>query len=152
MNDQPDSQQNAPRKIVQGFAQALIQSMPLAGSGSLLISFLSKQEWLMAIITFPVMMVTVAWAAYTKSFLEQLEEEYKKRAKEDAKRWMVLQESLIQALGNTIRWQVAKTEAKYLRCSGSDSREFRTEGFRSGAFVPLLSEVFVPLELSSAFR
>ena len=61
---------------------------------------------------------------------------------------------LDQALRNAIRWQVARTEEKYLRCQGNACRDYTTEGFKplsSSIFIPMLDEVFVPLELSSSF-
>lgn len=69
------------RQYISKLAQALIQWMPLGGSGSVLVSFLLKQEWMMALITFPVTIVTVVWAAYTESFLTQLREVAQKRGK-----------------------------------------------------------------------
>lgn len=161
MSEQPNSQEkptdspSAPleaertkaRKIVRGFSQALIQWMPLGGSGWAFGSFLLQREWLQALLMFPVMAVTVVWAAYTESFLTRLQEVYQERGRKDV-------DSLIawlERVDRTIRWQLAGTEDKYLRCQGSACREYRTEGYSRGTFVPLLSEVFVPLELSSNF-
>ena len=161
MNNKPDSQEKSTnstpasledertkaRKIVQRSTQALIQWMPLGGSGSIFVSFLVKGEWLQSLLMFPVMAVTVVWAAYTEAFLTRLREIAQERGRKDVDSFMAWLEVVNQA----IRWQLAGTEDKYLRCQGSACREYRTEGYRRGTFVPLLSEVFVPLELSSAF-
>ncbi len=96
---------------------------------------------------FPVMAVTVVWAAYTDKFLTRLREISAERGKKDADSVMTWLGEVNQA----IRWQLAGVEDKYLRCQGNACREYRTEGYSRGTFVPLLSEVFVPLELSSAF-
>ncbi|MDJ0676328.1 MAG: GUN4 domain-containing protein [Calothrix sp. MO_167.B42] len=93
------------------------------------------------------MAVTVVWAAYTDKFLTRLREISAERGKKDADSVMTWLGEVNQA----IRWQLAGVEDKYLRCQGNACREYRTEGYSRGTFVPLLSEVFVPLELSSAF-
>ncbi len=161
MDDQSDSQEHSKdsitetfkaertkaRKVVQGFTQAVIQWMPLGGSGSIFVSFLLQREWLQSLLMFPVMAVTIVWAAYSEAVLIRLREISQERGRKDV-------DSLVgwlEAVNESIRWQLAGTEDKYLRCQGSSCCEYRTEGFRSGAFVPLLSEVFVPLELSSTF-
>ncbi len=135
------------RKIVQGFTQALIQWMPLGGSGLALVSFLLQKEWLQSLLMFPVMAVTVVWAAYTEAVLTRLREIAQERGRRDVDSAL----AWLSEIDRAIRWQLAGTEDKYLQCQGSACREYRTEGFSRGTFVPLLSEVFVPLELSSAF-
>ena len=135
------------RKIVQGFTQALIQWMPLGGSGFALVSFLLQREWLQSLLMFPVMAVTVVWAAYTEAVLTRLREIAQERGRKDVNSFM----AWLERVDRAIRWQLAGTEDKYLPCQGSACREYRIEGYHRGTFVPLLSEVFVPLELSSAF-
>ena len=161
MNEQPDdrrqSTDSAPvnfetertqaRKVVQDFTQAVIQWMPLGGSSFALVSFLLQGEWLQSLLMFPVMAVTVVWAAYTEAFLTRLREIAEECGRTHVDSFM----QLLSTVNQVIRWQLAGTEDKYLRCQGSACREYRTEGYHRGTFVPLLSEVFVPLELSSAF-
>lgn len=161
MSDKPDSKKNtvdskpasneierkSARKVVQGFTQALIQWMPLGGSGFTFVSFLLKSEWLQAVLMFPVMAVTVVWAAYTEAFLTRLREISQERGKKHVDYFVTWLEEANQA----IIWQLAGTEDNYLRCQGSACRDYRTEGYNRGTFVPLLSEVFVPLELDSYF-
>jgi hypothetical protein len=132
VNQNPSTPQNSPlkteRKIAQKFvshtAQSFIQWMPLGGSGFALFSFLWQQEWVMAVLTFPVTMVTVVWAAYTESFLTTLQAVSQERGQQDA-------HSLIAFFNNideTIRWQLAGTKHKYLRCQGNDCLHYTTEG------------------------
>ena len=161
MNDQPDDQKNstdsAPvnfetekiqaRKVVQGFTQAVIQWMPLGGSGWAFVSFLLQQEWLQSLFMFPVMAVTVVWAAYTEAVLTRFGEIAQEQGRNDADSFI----QWLKRVNQAIRWQLGGTEDKYLRFQGSACREYRTEGYHRGTFVPLLSEVFVPLKLSSVF-
>jgi len=142
-----ESERTQARKVVQGFTQALVQWMPLGGSGAAFVSFVLKSEWLLAVLMFPVMAVTVVWAAYTEAVLTRLREISAERGKKDVNFFVAWLGKVNQA----IRWQLAGVEDKYLRCQGNACREYRTEGYNRGTFVPLLSEVFVPLELSSAF-
>lgn len=143
-----EAEMTNPPKVVQGFSQALIQWMPLGASGWIFVSFLRQGEWLLAVLMFPVMAVTVVWAAYTEAVLTRLREISQERGKKHADSFIELLEEVNQA----IRWQLAGTEDKYLRCQGSACRDYRTEGYnRGGTFVPLLSEVFVPLEISNDF-
>ncbi|NES84635.1 MAG: GUN4 domain-containing protein, partial [Moorea sp. SIO2B7] len=142
-----EAERKVSRKWVQSTAQTFIQWMPLGGSGSLLISFLLQQEWLMALITFPVMGVTVVWAAYTESVLTRLREIYQERGKKDT-------DSLVEWLdkvNEAINWQLKGVEDKYLKCQGNACAFYTTEGLKNISFKPLLNEVFVPLDLSSNF-
>jgi prolyl-tRNA synthetase len=59
-------------EMPQKSAQGLIQWMPLGGSGVTFISALLKQEWFIAVLSFPVMIVTVIWANYTKKFSQAI--------------------------------------------------------------------------------
>ncbi|MBP0017847.1 MAG: GUN4 domain-containing protein [Cyanobacteria bacterium SBLK] len=142
-----DVHQNIARKFLQGTAQTLIRWMPMGGSGWVLLSFAKEQEWLMALLMFPVMITSVVWAAYTKSVLERLAEIYQERGRRDVDALMTLQERLDRA----IKWQFAGTEDKYLRCQGNECRNYRTEGYNPESFIPQLRDVFVPLELSDGF-
>ena len=137
------------RKIVQGFTQALIQWMPLGGSGLALVSFLLQKEWLQSLLMFPVMAVTVVWAAYTEAVLTRLREIAQQRGRKDvdsAIEWL-------EEIDKAIRWQLAGTDDKYLKCQGSSCSDYETIGYNqpSGTFIPLLKDVFVPLELSDIF-
>ncbi len=142
-----ETEKKVAQKFMETTAQSLIQWMPLGGSGITLISALLKQEWLQALITFPVMIVTVVWAAYTESFLKRLREVYEERARQDVDNLMTWQQRISQSFTETIRWQLAATDDKYLKLQGLTCQDFQTEGQPLLSFIPQLNEVFVPLEL-----
>ncbi|PSN17635.1 hypothetical protein C7271_16715 [filamentous cyanobacterium CCP5] len=128
---------------------AFIQWSPLGGSGWAFVSFLLRQDWMLAILTFPAMLVTAVWAKYTENFTARLSEAAGSRGTEDA-------DSLVGWLGRLdqgIRWQLANPDAKYLQCQANDCLYSEVEGYRQpeDIKVPLLEEVFVPLELSASF-
>ncbi|MEB3190856.1 MAG: GUN4 domain-containing protein [Snowella sp.] len=120
----------------------LIQWFPLGSSGWLLVSFIKDSQIMQALITFPLTGLAVAWAAYSKGFLAKLQTLYEGRGDKDAESLVNWQDKLDQA----IKWQLAGTEDKYLRCQGNEVDFSRTEGLNT--FKPLLKDVFVPLELS----
>jgi predicted NACHT family NTPase len=120
----------------------LIQWFPLGSSGWLLASFIKNSQIMQALITFPLTGLAVAWAAYSKGFLAKLQTLYEGRGDKDAESLVNWQDKLDQ----TVKWQLAGTEDKYLRCQGNEVDFSRTEGLNT--FKPLLKDVFVPLELS----
>ncbi|MGK7928635.1 MAG: GUN4 domain-containing protein [Spirulina sp.] len=128
--------------LVQKPARTFIQWMPMGGGIWFLGSFVLKQDWVNAIVAFPVLIVTVIWAAYTESVLKRLQEIFQKKGKEDVDRVMAW-----------LGWQLAGSEEKYLRCQKSACRDYTTEGHKPAlsVFIPLLDEVFVPLQLSNRF-
>ena len=145
----PDSSETVERQFVNKTVQAIIQWSPLAGSGGVLLHFLLQQDWMLAILTFPVTVVTTIWAAYTESFIDRMREISTERGKQNA-------DSLAQGMENLyklLRWQLSGVEEKYLRCQANACGEYTTEGFKAnkGIFIPQLEEIFVPLELSSDF-
>ena len=123
-----EPQRKVARQYLSGTAQALIQWMPLGGSGGLLISFLKEQEWLMALFMFPVTIVTVFWGKYTDGFLNQLGEVAAKRGKEDVDALVGWKENLDEA----IRWQLAGTEGKYLQCQTGNGKSGKSDDANSG--------------------
>jgi predicted NACHT family NTPase len=120
----------------------LIQWFPLGSSGWLLVSFIKDSQIMQALITFPLTGLAVAWAAYSKGFLAKLQTLYESRGDKDAESFVNWQDKLDQS----VKWQLAGTEEKYLRCQGNEVDFSRTEGLNT--FKPLLKDVFVPLELS----
>ena len=119
--------------------------MPLGGSGWLFASFLLQQDWMLALITFPVTVVTAVWAAYSQHFIEQLQAIYAERGKADANQLVAWLDSANEAL----QWQFSGFETKYLNCQRLDCQEDSPDGMRNeGIFTPLLQEVFVPLRLT----
>ena len=139
-------ERKASRQFIQGSVQTFIQWMPVGGSGWAFVSFLLQQDWFMAVAMLPVVCVTVIWAAYTEGVLTRLREVSQQRGREDVDSLMVW----LKNLDETIRWQLAGTEDKYLKCQGEACLFYTTEGLPS-TFKPLLKNVFIPLELSGDF-
>lgn len=138
------------RRFVQRrIVQPLIQWMPLGGSGWLFVTFLLRQDWTQAVILFPVTVVSAIWAAYTENFVTRMGEIYAERGRRDADGLMNWMGSLDQAL----RWQLANPEAKYLQCQANECLYNEVEGYKQpdDIKIPLLEDVFVPLELSGSF-
>ena len=130
------------QKWLNNATTTLIQWFPLGSSGWLLVSFLKDSQIMQALIAFPLTGLAVAWAAYSKGFLAKLQTIYEGRGDKDAESLVNWQDKLDQS----VKWQLAGTEDKYLRCQGNEVDFSRTEGLNT--FKPLLKDVFVPLELS----
>jgi hypothetical protein len=143
--EKPD-RPTAERRFVAKSVNAFVQWMPLGGSGAAFASFCLQQNWAQAVMMFPVTAVTGVWAAYSKNFVEQLQELYAARGKSDANAFVAWIDSANEAL----KWQTSGFEAKYLKCQRLDCQEDDPIGVKEtdGIFTPLLQEVFVPLRLS----
>ena len=151
LNSSPfKDEKKAARKWIEGSAKNFIRWMPLGGSGGLLLNFLFQQEWVLALISFPATILTVIWAAYSESVLTRFSEVYAERGKQDVDSFMAWMEKTDKVIKETIKWQLAGVEAKYLQCQGNACVYYTTEGTIS-IFKPLLKDVFVPLELSGEF-
>ncbi len=142
------SENPAPRRYVEKTAQSLIRWSPLGSATGLLGHAVLNQDWLMALILFPVTTVCAVWSGYSEAFTEKLIEIYRGRGSNDA-------EGLVKwkdALDETIKWQLSGFDQKYLKCQGSQCSEQITEGFTpQGLFVADLEDVFVPLAISREF-
>ncbi|MEM9505403.1 MAG: GUN4 domain-containing protein, partial [Cyanobacteria bacterium P01_E01_bin.43] len=59
----------------------------------------------------------------------------------------------LNRLDQGLRWQLANPDVKYLKCQANECLYNEVEGYRQpdDIKIPLLEEVFVPLELSSSF-
>jgi hypothetical protein len=90
----------------------LIQWFPLGSSGWFLVSFIKDSQIMQALIFFPLTGLAVAWAAYSKGFLAKLQTLYEGRGDKDAESLVNWQDKLDQS----VKWQLAGTEDKYLRC------------------------------------
>ena len=141
------------REASLGFISQLVRYAPTGGSVGLITSFILDNEVLKALLTFPFMVGAVAWAAYSKSFLLRIQEIMEARGKEDVDSLVAQWQKLDSAIKEAIKWQLAGTDDKYLKCQGSSCSDYETIGFNqsSGTFMPLLKDVFVPLELSDIF-
>jgi hypothetical protein len=131
--------------FVQGIAQALIQWMPVGGSGAVFFTFLLRQDWLMAIVTLPITAIAVFWAAFTGGLLSKIQEIAKSMGEKSGTflgKWL-------RAILEGIFWQLIRTEANYLKCQGLEVSQSKTEGLST--FKPSLKDVFIPLELSGEF-
>ena len=154
--DPPESKVaiTAATKSAQGFVQtavnAFIKFVPIGGSGFAFFSFLLQQQWVLVLITFPATVLAVIWAAYSESVLTRFYTIYKEKGAKDVDSLMAWLEKADQAIKETIKWQLAGVEDKYLKCQGNDCLFYSTEGTHS-TFKPLLKDVFVPLELSGNF-
>jgi hypothetical protein len=137
----------------QQFFQRLIRWVPLGGSGVLLVSFVLNAQWLQAILAFPVLGVTIGWAAFTEGFLARWQVLAKQWGETSADHLGDRLVNWLKAIPATLKWQLSDFENQYLQCQALACRDFSMEGGSqgSGIFVPLLSEVFVPLELSDLF-
>ena len=139
-----------PEKNLGTFTTNLIRFFPLGGSSFAFVSLLIKQEWVIALILFPVNIITVIWAAYSKSVLNRFAEIYTERGTKDADTLIASIDKADKSIKESIKWQLAKPEEKYLTCQGNACTFYTTEG-TANIFKPLLKDVFVPLELSGDF-
>ena len=136
-----------------GFISQLVRFAPTGGSLWIFGSFIKNQDWLSAVITFPIMIIMVAWSAYSKGFLLRVQERMDEEGKKGAESLIQQGQKLDRAIKEAIKWQLAGTDEKYLKCQGSSCSDYETIGYNqaSGTFMPLLKDVFVPLELSDLF-
>ena len=136
-----------------GFISQLVRYAPTGGSIGLITSFILGNEVLKALFTFPFMVGAVAWAAYSKSFLLQIQEIMEEKGKEDAISLKKQLQKLDSAIREAIKWQLARTDDKYLKCQCISCSDYETIGFNqpAGTFMPQLKDVFVPLELGDIF-
>jgi hypothetical protein len=141
----------AQAKIAAETAQTLIRWMPLGASSISLGSALLQQNWFMAVVTFPIMIVTVIWARYTEGFLKRIGDVFEERGTKDVDSLIKWLTETDQVIRSSIYWQLAGTDDKYLKCQGYSCRDYEVEGQFLQSFIPRLSEVFVPLELSDLF-
>ena len=148
---QPSSPNPSPeRRYVQKAVDALIQWSPLGGSGWAFAHFLGQQEWAMAMLTFPAMVVTAVWARYTGNFTARLGDIAGDRGTQDADALA----ALLDRIDRTIRWRFSRVEGQYLKAQASACRAYVSHSevpLPSGILNPDLDEVYVPLKLSSEF-
>jgi predicted NACHT family NTPase len=137
--------QEQPPRLGQKTMQGIARWSPLGATSWAFASFLLKQEWATALVLFPSMVISGVWAAYSKNFIERLNEIYAERAKKDADALVAWMDSLNEAL----KWQFSGFDAKYLKLQAKLCVEYETEGYNPDrTAIPMLEEVFVPLELS----
>lgn len=121
----------------------IVKWSPLGASGYLLILFLVRGEWAQAILTFPVLVIASVWAEYSASLIERLTTIAIERAEHDANALIFWLNDINESLKRL------DFDNKYLRQQAKISIAYRTEGFNPDrTAIPLLEEVFVPLQLS----
>jgi hypothetical protein len=150
MTQMPDPNSSPERRYVQKAVDALIQWIPLGGSGGVFVHFFLQQEWVMTVITLPVMVVTAVWAGYTGNFTARLGEIAGERGTQDADALV----AFLDRLDRAIRWRFSGTEGQYLKAQASACRAYVSHNevpLPSGILNPDLDEVYVPLKLSSEF-
>lgn len=141
------------RKAALGWISQLVRYAPTGGSLWIFGSFIKNQDWLSAVITFPIMVIMVAWSAYSKGFLLKVQKRMDEEGRKGADSLINQFQKLDSAIKEAIKWQLAGTDEKYLKCQGSSCEDYVTIGFNQafGTFMPLLKDVFVTLELSHNF-
>ncbi|MFN9173603.1 MAG: hypothetical protein ACK58N_03560 [Synechocystis sp.] len=110
-----ESEHQLAENFVRAIGQVLLQWMPVGGSGFVLLTFLLQQNWLMAVVTLPITVITVFWAGFMEGLLSKIQEASKSIGPEVGG----FLEKWLRAIGVGIRWQLAGTEDKYLRCQGN---------------------------------
>ncbi|NET48098.1 MAG: NACHT domain-containing protein [Merismopedia sp. SIO2A8] len=138
------------RQFVRKMVNASIRWMPSGITGFAFASFLLQQEWVLAVLTFPVTLFLAIWGAYIENFIAQMRQIYAERARNDADALVKFLDWLDQSLISSF---AKSPEAKYLQCQGNECLYNDTEGYRQPDDIktPLLQDVFVPLELSGSF-
>ncbi|PSB34696.1 GUN4 domain-containing protein [Stenomitos frigidus] len=144
-NPEKEDASRQQRRQVARWTQEFLRWMPLGGSGGVFASFLLQQQWAQAVIMLPVTAIAGVWAAYSKNFVEQLQDIYADRAKQDAKNLVSWMDSLNEAL----KWQFSGFDAKYLKVQSSACVDYYGDDFKQqqGFMSPTLSQVYVPLML-----
>ena len=144
---EPDASRSQRRQVAR-WTQEFVRWMPLGGSGGVFASFLLQQQWVQAVIMLPVTAITGVWAAYSKNFIDQLQDIYADRGKQDAKNLVSWMDSLDEAL----KWQFSGFDVRYLKAQSNSCVDYYGDDFKQqqGFMPPTLSQVYVPLMLDPA--
>ncbi|HEY9814825.1 MAG TPA: GUN4 domain-containing protein [Candidatus Obscuribacterales bacterium] len=146
MTPEPSPEQ----RFVQKTVDAFIQWSPLGGSGFAFVHFLLQQDWMLAILTFPAMVVTSVWARYTSGFTARLGDIAHERSGKDADALA----AGLDRLDRSLRSVLSRFDENYLCAQASACRPYVGDNevpLPSGILNPDLDEVYVPLKLSSEF-
>ena len=71
-------------KAALGILAQLVRYVPMGISLSIFGSFIFNQDWQAAVITFPIMVIMIAWSAYSQDFLLQIQKRMELLGKEGA--------------------------------------------------------------------
>ncbi|GAB4160868.1 MAG: hypothetical protein Fur0046_39820 [Cyanobacteria bacterium J069] len=146
-NPEQKSEPSAEHQFVQKAVNLVIQWSPLGGSVGILAHLLLQQNWLLAVLTFPVMLVTVIWAKYTENFTARVGDWAGEKGKRDA-------DSLTRGLDQidqALRMQLSGFDGKFLKAQAAACRRYVTEDGVQMLVNPDLEDVYVPLQLSNEF-
>jgi hypothetical protein len=146
MTPEPSPEQ----RFVQRIFNALIHWIPFGGSGYAFAHFLLEQDWMLAILMFPAIVVTSVWAGYSSGLLDRLKDIANKRGSKDADALA----SRLDHLDQSLRSVLSRFDANYLHAQASACRPYVGDNevpLPSGILNPDLDEVYVPLKLSSEF-
>ncbi|MEO1743132.1 MAG: GUN4 domain-containing protein [Cyanobacteria bacterium J06629_9] len=143
MSAGPESQ------FIARFVNSVIKLTPFAGSGWVMVHFLLNEDWLKAVLMFPVMLITGAWAAYTGSFITASNE---RAGALGSQHGNSLWDGFGQ-LNRKVQWFFAKADNKFARAQANACQDYKAEGIAEMKWrsVPLLNEVYVPLGLRGGF-
>ncbi len=102
-------------KAALGIVSQLVRYVPTGGSLWIFGSFILNQDWRSAVITFPIMVIMVAWSAYSKGFLLQIQE----RMDNDGKKGAEFLIQQVQKL-NFLNFRIANPNVETADLSGVD--------------------------------
>ena len=100
-------------KAALGIVPQLVRYAPTGASLWIFGSFILNQDWLNVVIIFPIVVIMVAWSAYSKGFLLQIQERMDLSGKKDA-------EALIQLQKLDLNFRIANPNAETADLSGVD--------------------------------
>jgi len=147
-SDKPTNSSPEKRWLINSLG-TIARWLPLGGTIFPFASFLLQQEWVTALALLPVTAVSGIWAAYSKNFIDELIRLYSERATQDARSFVEWLDNLNQILKESIEWQFAGFDDKYLKQQVKPYTQYVTEGYNPDkTATPMLEEVFVPLQLS----
>ena len=134
-------------KFVARLINAIIRIAPVGVSSGILLNSVLAGEVVKAVLMFPVLVATGAWASYTEGFIVASNEKagaMGKRHNDTLAAWLARQNRRLQ-------WAFAKTDQKFARQQAVACREYQAEGVADARFnkIPQLEEVYVPLGLKS---
>ena len=100
-------------KAALGIIPQLVRYAPTGASLWIFGSFILNQDWLNAVITFPIAVIMVAWSTYSKDLLLQIQEKMDLSGKKNA-------EALIQLQKLNLNFRIANPNAETADLSGID--------------------------------
>lgn len=140
------SRPTAEQRFVVQAIQSLARFAPIGGSGGAFLFFAVKQEWALALFTFPFAAGAAFWARYTQSVIDRLSEIAAARGTAHVNTWV----GWLKIADEAMKWQLSGFEGKYLQRQGwacESDRPIGLDGIGDAAIKPLLQEIIVRLEL-----